>query len=120
MKEKVHVQQFAGSTNWLRQHMKEPYAQALKVLGEYMKPGAVFPPEGLGVGNTPGDLAVKAIKVMAADMIELSVMDEAAAIDGSRPLEQIADSSGIAWGGTCLQMSRGLSNFSVLMLPVRV
>ena len=115
LKEKVHVQQFAGSTNWLRQHMKEPYAQALKVLGEYMKPGAVFPPAGLGVGNTPGDLAVKAIKLMAMDMIELAVMDEAAAIDGSRPLEQIADSSGIAWGGTCLQMTKDLAGFNVLM-----
>ena len=115
LKEKVHVQQFAGSTNWLRQHMKEPYAQALKVLGEYMKPGAVFPKEGLGVGNTPGDLAVKAIKVMACDMIELAVLDEAAAIDGSRPLEQIADSSGIAWGGTCLQMAQDLGRFNVLM-----
>eukprot|EP00969_Alexandrium_andersonii_P250013 11048907-Alexandrium_andersonii.AAC.1 len=64
-----------------------------------MKPGAVFPPEGLGVGATPGDLAVKAIKLMACDLIKLAVMDEAAAIDGSRPLGQIADSSGIAWGG---------------------
>ena len=115
LKEKVHVQQFAGSTNWLRQHMKEPYAQALKVLGEFMKPGAVFPPEGLGIGNTPGDLAVKAIKVMACDMIELAVLDEAAAIDGTRPLEQIADSSGIAWGGTCLQMTKDLTSFNVLM-----
>eukprot|EP00975_Prorocentrum_lima_P051336 10752494-Prorocentrum_lima.AAC.1 len=68
--------------------MREEYGHAIKVLGEYMKPGAVFPPEGLGVGNTPGDLAVKAIKLMARDMIKLAVMDEAAAIDGSRPLEQ--------------------------------
>ena len=89
---------------------QEEYAQAMKVLGEFMKLGAVFPPEGLGVGTTPGDKAVKAITLMAYHMIELSVMDEAAAIDGSRPLEQIADSSGIAWGGTCLQMSRDLSN----------
>ena len=74
-----------------------------------------MPPEGLGPGKLPGDLAVRAIKVMACDMIELAVMDEAAAIDGSRPLEQIADSSGIAWGGTCLQMSKDLGKFNVLM-----
>jgi len=115
LKEKLHVQQFAGSTNWLRQHMREEYAHALKVLGEYMKPGAIFPAEGLGAGSTPGDLAVKAIKLMATQMIELAVMDEAAAIDGSRPLEQIADSSGIAWGGACLQTTRDLTAFSVLM-----
>jgi hypothetical protein len=39
-------------------------------------------------------------------------MDEAAAIDGSRPLEQVADSSGIAWGGCCLQMTSDLSRFN--------
>lgn len=108
------MHQFAGSTNLLRQHMKELYARAPKVLGEYMKPGAAFPKEGLGAGTTPGDLAVKAIKMMACDMIELAVLDEAAAIDGSRPLEQIADSSGIAWGGTCLQISKDLGKFNVL------
>eukprot|EP00969_Alexandrium_andersonii_P194388 8585715-Alexandrium_andersonii.AAC.1 len=36
---------------------------------------------------------------MACDLIKLAVMDEAAAIDSSRPLEQIADGSGVAWGG---------------------
>ena len=115
LKSKQHVQQFAGCTNWLRPHMREEYAQALKVLGEYMKPGAEFPPEGLGPGTSPGDKAVRAIKIMAAQMIKLAVLDEAAAIDGTRPFEQIADSSGIAWGGTSLQMSRDLSGFNVLM-----
>ena len=59
---------------------------------------------------------MQAIKLMCARLIELSVMDEAAAIDGSRPLEQIADSSGIAWGGSCLQMTSDLSKFNVLMV----
>ena len=92
--------------------MVAEYAQAVKLMGEFLKPGAVFPPEGLGGGKTQGDLAVKAIKLMAQHHIELAVLDEAAAIDGSRPLEQIADSSGIAWGGTCLQMSEDLSRFN--------
>ena len=61
-----------------------------------MKLGAEFPPEGLGPGDTPGDKAVRAIKIMATQMIKLAVLDEAAAIDGTRPLEQIADNSGIA------------------------
>eukprot|EP00969_Alexandrium_andersonii_P104458 4608989-Alexandrium_andersonii.AAC.1 len=52
---------------------------------------------------------------MACDLIKLAVMDEAAAIGGSRPLGQVADSSGIAWGRTCLQMSKNLSKFNVLL-----
>ena len=39
LKDKTQVQQFAGSTNWLRPHLREEYAQAMKVLGEFMKPG---------------------------------------------------------------------------------
>ena len=35
--------------------------------------------------------------------------DEASAADGPCPREQIADASGIAVGGTVLQMMRGLS-----------
>ena len=81
-----------------------------------MREGAVFPPEGLGVGSTEPDKAVRAIKLMVSNMIELAVLDEAAAISGERPLEQIADSSGIAWGGTCLQMTKDLTKVNVLMV----
>ncbi|CAE7299989.1 unnamed protein product, partial [Symbiodinium necroappetens] len=55
LREKLHVQQFLGRTNFLRS-------------------------------------------------VELSILDEAAAIDGTRPLEQIADSGGYAVGGVALQM----------------
>ena len=75
------------------------YGQAAKVLGEYQKPGAEFPKEGLGAGSSRGCLAVKAIKKMACNSIELAVFDTAAATDGSCPLEHIADSSGIALSG---------------------
>ena len=116
LRTKQHVQQFAGSTNWLRQHLPVEYAQALKHLTEFLKPGAVFPGSGLGGGDgSAGDLAVRAIKNMSVQLIKLAVMDEAAAMDGSRPLEQIADSSGIGWGGTCIQMTRDLMGFNVLM-----
>ena len=47
---------------------------------------------------------------MICDWIELAVFDEASAADGSCPLEQIADASGIAVGGTVLQMSRDMSS----------
>ena len=96
--------------------MAAEYAQAAKVLGDFQKVGAVFPPDGLGLGTTEGDKAVRAIKLMAKHNIELAVMDEASAIDGSRPLEQVADSSGIAWGGCCLQMTADLSMFKILMM----
>ena len=43
LRTKQHVQQFAGSANWLRQHMPLEYAQALKLLDEFLKPGAVLP-----------------------------------------------------------------------------
>jgi hypothetical protein len=59
---------------------------------------------------------VRAIKLMAKFHIEISVMDEAAAIDGSRPLEQVADSSGIAWGSVCMQMAADMSHFKILMM----
>ena len=53
---------------------------------------------------------------MAKHCIEISVLDEAAAIDGSRPLEQIADACGYAWGSTNLQMSSDLNHFKVLLM----
>ncbi len=77
--------------------MSAEYAQALQVLGEFFKPSAEFPAAGLGVGDGLEDKAVKAIKIMASNLIRLSVLDQAAAMDGSKSLEQIADSSGIAW-----------------------
>ena len=57
---------------------------------------------------------MQAIKAMCKHHIETAVFDEAAALDGSRPLEQVADACGIAWGGTLLQMSPDLSSFKVL------
>ena len=55
-----------------------------------MKPGAVFRAEGLGAADplTPGCKAVRCIKLLCKQAIHLSSMDEASAIDGSRPLEQ--------------------------------
>ena len=52
---------------------------------------------------------------MAKHSIELAVLDEAAAISGERPLEQIADCCGFALGGTALQMKPDLSGFNVLV-----
>ena len=83
-----------------------------------MKPGAKFPENGLGApGNkSSGDKAVFAIKLMCEHAIAISCLDEASAIDGSRPLEQVADACGIAWGSTNLQMTADLSGFKVLAM----
>ena len=100
------MRQFVGSTNWVRRYLFSCYATAVKMLGEYMKPGAVFPSEGLGAADlpTPGCKAVRRIKLLCNQATHLSSMDEASAIDGSRPLEQIADACGMAWGSTNVQM----------------
>ena len=109
------MQQFLGCANWLRIYLPSEFAHAAKVLGEFQKPGAVFPEQGLGPGNGPGDKAVRAIKEMMARHIMLAAFDEPAAVSGKCPLEQVADASGIAVGGTVLQMTRDLSHFKVLL-----
>ena len=83
------------------------------MLSKYQKPGAPFPEGGLGSADTEGCRAVKAIKQMMSKAIELSIFDEAGAIAGLCPLEQIADASGIAVGGTVLQMTRDLSRMKI-------
>ena len=102
--------------------MMSQYAHLCKILGQFLRPEATFPEHGLGIGagsvtkdSSEADKAFVGIKLMAKHHIEMGVMDEAAAIDGTRPLEQIADSSGIAWGGTVLQMKEDLKQFTVLL-----
>ena len=87
-----------------------------------MRPTATFPDCGLGgmkdgvYDTCDGSKSTRAIKIMAGHCILTAVMDEAAAIDGSRPLEQVADACGYAWGSTNLQMTTDLSRFKVLMM----
>ena len=116
LKDASQVRQFIGSTNWVRRYLTPMYAAAAKTLGEYIKPRAEFPNKGLGAEGqrSEGDKAVLAVKAMCKHAIETAVFDEAAALDGSRPLEQVADACGIAWGGTLLQMSPDLASFKVL------
>ena len=111
LKEKLHIQQFLGCTNFLRSYLPPEYAHCAKLLGEYVKGAKPFPEDGLGPGTSEGDLAVRAIKLMAQRSIELAVL--AAAVTGERPLEQVADSSGYAVGGSALQMQAGLQGFNV-------
>ena len=66
LKDVKHVQQFNGSHIWIRNFMPVEYGSAAKVLGEFRKPTATVPPEGLGAvpleKKHPGDLAVRAIR----------------------------------------------------------
>ena len=115
LKEKLHIQQFLGCANWLRTYLPAEFGHCAKVLTGYQKPGAEFPPEGLGAGKSEGCKAVRAIKQMLEKTIGISVFDEATAISGECPLEQVADASGYAVGGTVLQMARDLSHMKVLL-----
>ena len=51
---------------------------------------------------------------MMCDHITLAAFDEAAAADGSCRLERVADASGIAVGGSVVQMSRDMAKLKVL------
>ena len=115
LKEKLHTQQFLGRANFLRNYLPPQYGYCAKVLGQYMKGTEKIPESGLGPGDSLGDKAVRAIKLMARRSIALAVLDEASAIARERPLEQIADSSGYAIGGSALQMRADLSGFNVLV-----
>ena len=115
LKEKLHIQQFLGCANWLRGYLPAEYGHAAKILGQWQKPGAELPAGGLGSSTTAGCKAFKAIKKMMCDHITLAAFDEAAAADGSCPLEQVADASGIAVGGSVVQMSRDMAKHKVLM-----
>ena len=58
LKDASQVRQFIGSTNWVRRYLTPTYAAAAKILGEYIKPRAEFPAEGLGAegGKSNGDV----------------------------------------------------------------
>ncbi len=58
-----------------------------------------------------------AIKLCVSYYIHLAVLEEAAAMDGTCPLELLADCSGIAWGGSAYQMVADLSHFKVGCAP---
>ena len=113
--DKQQLQQFLGCTNWVRWFMTDKYPVLVKMIGIYLKPDATFPPEGLGAGATRDDKVIQAIKMCACYYINLAVMDEAAAMNGTLPLELLADCSGIAWGGSVYQMLNDLTRFKVLM-----
>ncbi|CAK9071601.1 unnamed protein product, partial [Durusdinium trenchii] len=119
LKEKVHIQQFLGCGNWLRGYLPSEFGHVAKLLGAYQKPGVEFPEGGIGSGDSEACKAFKAIKKMICDHIALATFDEASAADGSCPLEQIADASGIAVGGTVLQMSRDMIRMKILLTHSR-
>ena len=83
---------------------------------EYQQEGTEWPRKGIGTASSSGCKAFRALKLMAKHHINLAVMDEEAAINGSRPLEQIADCSGYAWGGAIVQMTGDLTGVKMLAM----
>ena len=112
LKEKLHIQQFLGCANWLRGYLPAEYGHAAKILGQWQNPGAEFTTDNLESSTTAGCKAFKAIKNITCDHITLAAFDEAAA---ACPLEQVADASGIAVGGSVVQMSRDMAKLKILM-----
>ena len=53
---------------------------------------------------------------MVRDCIERAVLDNAGAMDGSRPLEIIADACGYGWEGVRLHMKSDLAGFNELTI----
>ncbi len=115
IKTKQQLQQFLGCCNWVRIYLPQYYPGLVKMIGHYLRPEAMFPPAGLGSGMTQDDKIIYAIKKCVEYYITIAVLDEVAAMDGTWPLELLADCSGIAWGGTAYQMVRDLSHFKVLL-----
>ena len=113
--ERQQLQQFLGCTNWVRWYMTDRYPRLVKMIGKFLKPDVPLPADGLGGGNTVEDKVIKAIKRCAEYYIQIAVLDEAAAMDGTRPLENLADCSGIAWGGSSYQMNDDLTTFNCLL-----
>ena len=104
IKTKQQVQQFLGCANWVRSYLPHVYPQLVTMLGHLLKPDFVFPAEGYHDGGTgKEDLIINAIKLCCQHYIYLAVLDEAAAADGTCPLELLVDGSGIAWGGSAYQ-----------------
>ena len=64
--------------------------------------------------RSDGETAVRAIKQMAVSLITLQALDERAAVDGSRPLEQVADWNPLGWGGALHQRSSDGQRLSML------
>ena len=95
--------------------MTDRYPKLVKMIGKFLKADVPLPEKGLGGGDTVEDKVMKAIKRCAEYFIQIAVLDEAAAMDGTRPLENLADCSGIAWGGSSYQMNEDLTTFKVLM-----
>ena len=76
-------------------------------LGAVAEARCRVPSGWLGISTTAGCKAFKAIKKMMCDHITVAAFDEAAAADGSCPLEQVADASGIAVGGSADESRQG-------------
>ena len=93
------MRRFLGNFGWVRPHYPKEVAIALPALTAQLRKDAAWPMPAEAVSSQ------RAVQAMAARLVKLAVLDEIAAITRTRPLEQIADSSGYGWGGTVYQLS---------------
>ena len=107
------LRRFMGVVNWVRPHAPAEFASAAKGVTKYLSKTASWSKEPPYMGKDGCD-GVKALKALVVRTINLNALDELAALDGSRPLEQIADWNPVGWGGAAFQMSPDGSRLLVL------
>ena len=93
------LQEFLGTTNFVRHFLGITYAAVIHPLRRYLTKAVDFP-------LSPRSLSsVEEVKKLAMSQVLLFVPDFAAAMSGERPFVQIADCCGYALGGVCTQVS---------------
>ena len=107
------LRRFLGIVNRVRLHEPAEYGSVVGEVNVYLGKKAPWLGEWPWMQQAGLD-AVEALKKLTARITKLSAFDEVAALDGSRPLEQIADWCRKGWGGIVVQMARDRNRFHVL------
>ena len=90
--------------NWVRLHEPAEFGTVVGEVNLYLSNKAPWLDHWPWMQQAGLD-AVEALKKLTAWAMELAALDEVAAMDGSRPLEQIADWCKKGWGGIVVQMA---------------
>ena len=96
------LRRFLGVVNWVRLHEPAEFAQAARLVTKYLSNAGEWSTEPPYMGED-GIRGVKALKALSANLTRLVAIDEGAALDGTRPLEQIGDWNNLGWGGCCIR-----------------
>ena len=99
-----------GMANWVKDHCPAEYVLPLKVLTRWLKKGATFPLDA------EGRAAEKALKALVKRNVRLDALDEVSALNGSRPLQQVADACKYGWGGSIMQVGADGTTLNVIAM----